>query len=73
MIILNIQLVYRRSKDIFKASPLVCCPGAMVNPQWLELPMCRKHYMVLKMFEPVKCIQVPNGPLLYYLHFYKLY
>ena len=38
-------------KDIPKLSPFASWPGAMMNPQWLELPMSRKNSMVAKLFE----------------------
>ena len=45
MTTLNISLIYRRSrKDIPKSSPFGSCPGAMVNPQWLELSMSRTNF-----------------------------
>ena len=45
MTTLNIPLIYRKSrKDIPKSSPFGSCPGAMVNPQWLELSMSRTNF-----------------------------
>ena len=45
---------------IVKLSPLASWPGAMINPQWLELPMFRTDFCGLKLFEPLKfdCTQI---------------
>ena len=39
----NIPLLYV-GKDNPELSPLTSCPGAMINPQWLELPMSRTNF-----------------------------
>ena len=41
---LNIQLLYRRSKRFSNLSPFASWPCAIINPQWLELPMSRTNF-----------------------------
>ena len=41
-------------KDFPKLSLLGSWTGAMINPQWLKLPMSRTNSMVPKMFEPLR-------------------
>ena len=42
---LSIQLLCRKSKKNYpKLSLFASWPGAMINPQWLELPMSRTNF-----------------------------
>ena len=44
MITLNIHYCVEDRKDFFKLSPFASRPGAMINPQWLELPISRTNF-----------------------------
>ena len=37
----TLNIIIEDLKDIPKSSPFASLPGAMINPQWLELPMSR--------------------------------
>ena len=41
---LNIQSLCRNQKDFPKLSLFASSTGAMINPQWLELPMSRMNF-----------------------------
>ena len=41
---LNIQLLYRRSKKFPNLSPFASWPCAIINPQWLELPISQTNF-----------------------------
>ena len=41
-------------KGFPKLSLSASWPGAMINPQWLELPISRINFMVPKMFQPFR-------------------
>ena len=41
-------------KDIPKLFPFASWPDAMINPQWLELPIYRTNYHSPKMFEQLE-------------------
>ena len=41
---LNIQLLCRKSKRFPKLFLFASWPGAMINPQWLELPISRTNF-----------------------------
>ena len=41
---LNIQLLCRKSKRFPKLSLFASRPGAMINRQWLELPISRTNF-----------------------------
>ena len=41
---LNIQSLLENQKDFHKLSLFASRPGAMINPQWLELPMSRTNF-----------------------------
>ena len=49
---LNIPLLNRRSKGFQKLLPFASCHCAMINSQWLELPISRTIFQDPKMFEP---------------------
>ena len=44
MTTLNIQLFVENRKDFPKLSLFASWPGAMINPQWLELPISRTNF-----------------------------
>ena len=47
----QLTIIYKNRIDIPKSCPFASWPGAMVNPQWLELPMSGEIVMVPKMFK----------------------
>ena len=46
----NISPCKEKQRDPYYAS----WPGAIINPQWLELPLSRTNFMVPNVFEPLK-------------------
>ena len=40
----HIIIFIENQKDMTKLSPFASCPGTIINPQWLELPVSRIHF-----------------------------